>query len=225
MRNHDGFTLIELLVVIAIIGILSGIILSSLNLARTKGNISGATQQEHQIHTAINELYLDTGKGPNGCTTLGPVSGAGNEIKVSNPASGIIISPTINVRFSGGDDPNTGNYINCNWDPTPANWDGPYISSIPRDPWGKSYWFDSDYYPYRDATIDGCTVPPKNKTVACTHSAIRHSNTVWLTQSGQQCVLNVVVSGGSNKSNGANDGNYDCDDIFTNLYTGVTYAP
>ncbi len=53
-----GFTLIELLVVIAIIGILSSIVLASLNSARQKGRDARRVADIKQIQLAL-ELYYD----------------------------------------------------------------------------------------------------------------------------------------------------------------------
>ncbi len=54
-----GFTLIELLVVIAIIGLLSSIVLASLNTARTKGNDSARVSNVKSLKTSL-ELYYNT---------------------------------------------------------------------------------------------------------------------------------------------------------------------
>ncbi|HVB19998.1 MAG TPA: type II secretion system protein [Candidatus Paceibacterota bacterium] len=51
-----GFTLIELLVVIAIIGVLSSVVLASLNTARGKANDAKRLSDMHQVQTAL-ELY------------------------------------------------------------------------------------------------------------------------------------------------------------------------
>ena len=58
LNKKDGFTLIELLVVIAIIGILSSVVLVSLNQTRAKGKDSSAKVSMTNILTAA-ELYYD----------------------------------------------------------------------------------------------------------------------------------------------------------------------
>lgn len=56
--DRRGFTLIELLVVIAIIGILSSVVLASLNSARKKGRDAARVAAIKQLQLAL-ELYYD----------------------------------------------------------------------------------------------------------------------------------------------------------------------
>ena len=60
-----GFTLIELLVVIAIIGLLSSVVLASLNNARKKGRDAARIATMRSIQTALELYYSSNGSYPN----------------------------------------------------------------------------------------------------------------------------------------------------------------
>lgn len=75
-KNSKGFTLIELLVVIAIIGILSSVVLASLNSARKKSRDARRVADIKQVQLAL-ELYYDANTTTGYPTTLAPLATAG----------------------------------------------------------------------------------------------------------------------------------------------------
>ncbi|CAN5151712.1 hypothetical protein BH11PAT3_BH11PAT3_0630 [soil metagenome] len=58
MKNDTGFTLIELLLVVAIIGILTSIVLNSLNTARGKSKIAAVKSEMNSMRNTA-ALYFD----------------------------------------------------------------------------------------------------------------------------------------------------------------------
>jgi prepilin-type N-terminal cleavage/methylation domain-containing protein len=82
MRNK-GFTLIELLVVIAIIGILSSVVLASLNSARSKSRDAKRMSDVKQIQLALELYYDQNGSYPTspGCSGSSPNSSWCNSVE------------------------------------------------------------------------------------------------------------------------------------------------
>jgi len=72
INRSRGFTLIELLVVIAIIGILSSVVLASLNSARQKSRDARRIGDIKQLQLAL-EMYYDSNNGyPTSTAALAP---------------------------------------------------------------------------------------------------------------------------------------------------------
>ena len=95
MKQQKGFTLIELLVVIAIIGILSSVVLASLNSARLKGRDAIRVSDMGQVKLAL-ELYFDSNRTypVEAAGTLASTSVAGAALVTSGFMQAIPIDPT-----------------------------------------------------------------------------------------------------------------------------------
>jgi general secretion pathway protein G len=79
-KTQGGFTLIEIMVVILILGLLATIVVQSLRGATDKAKRVKAQADLHELQTALDRYYLDSGFYPTGDQGL--------EALVSRPGSG-----------------------------------------------------------------------------------------------------------------------------------------
>ncbi len=101
MKKYRGFTLIELLVVIAIIGILSAVVLASLNTARTKGNDVAVKANLGTVSTQA-ALYLADNNNTYGTFAVAACPAAGGATLFGNTTVASAISAALTNAGEGG---------------------------------------------------------------------------------------------------------------------------
>lgn len=87
INKQKGFTLIELLVVIAIIGILSSVVLASLNTARQKSRDAKRIADVKQLQLAL-EFYFDGNRSYPGAITVAALVDTGYIATIPKPPPG-----------------------------------------------------------------------------------------------------------------------------------------
>jgi len=119
-KPSRGYTLLELLVAIAVIGILVATAIPLYGRYREKARSVLAYRDLKEIQLGIELLATDTEQWP------GP-----NDVgKIANQEVWDLNAGTAGLVATNGGFP---------------NWDGPYMQSVPKDPWGSDYFFDPDY--------------------------------------------------------------------------------
>lgn len=120
LNLNGGFTLLELIVNLAVIGILIAVAVPAYIAFRDKARTAQAKSELYRIRVAIEQLAIDTNKWP----------GSSDVDETSNKEVWDLNSDDAGLVAAGKKF---------------ANWKGPYLTSISKDPWGSDYFFDGDY--------------------------------------------------------------------------------
>ena len=160
-RTTAGFTLVEILVAVAILAILSATLSPLVIKYINDGRRSRALADSQTLGQAILAFQVDTGLWP--VSDDGTVTDAGElsrlvgltQANISNANIPAGSGGTTNAWQAGGAGGTAGSlqdhlifnqdndtatlYPTSTSPPDPPGWNGPYLKSVPEDPWGNPY--------------------------------------------------------------------------------------
>jgi general secretion pathway protein G len=116
-----GYTVLEIMITVLIIGVIGAIAWPNIGKARNKARTEQAKADLEMLSSAILQLAWDTGNWPGGLDRSVVNDAETWNLATSN--AGILTASA--TLFPG--------------------WRGPYMRSVPLDPWGSPYFFDPDY--------------------------------------------------------------------------------
>lgn len=177
-RREAGFTLIEILVGVAILAILSAALTPLVVKYLNDGRRARALSDAQTIAQAIQAFQLDTGMWPvssdgktNDAGELSRLVGLPDGFKAADIPNGAGVGKgdkNWNGGGSGGragaiedhlifnkSDKTAELYPVSATPPSPPGWNGPYLDSVPVDPWGHPYVCNVRYL--QDARVQGTT--------------------------------------------------------------------
>ncbi|MBI5116795.1 prepilin-type N-terminal cleavage/methylation domain-containing protein [Candidatus Poribacteria bacterium] len=180
MKRSAGFTLIEVIVAVGIVAILSAAVAVSVVKYINDGRIARSASDAQTIGTAVVTFLKDTGKWP--VSDDGVLNDAGELSRLvgldrADVANAAMIpdgagTATGDGNWDGGGDGGTAGamedllILNADANTTPLytvsksapvvqGWNGPYIDTIPLDPWGNPFVCNIRYA--RGASVTGVT--------------------------------------------------------------------
>jgi prepilin-type N-terminal cleavage/methylation domain-containing protein len=176
---RDGFTLVEILVAVAILAILSATLSPLVLKYINDGRRARALSDSQTLGQGILQFQVDAGMWP--VSNDGNVNDAGELSRLVGLPSGDISAA--NIPGGAGTAPGDGNWdgggnggragaiedhliYNADDDtdplypvsaspPEPPGWNGPYLKSVPQDPWGNPYVCNVRYL--QNANVGGVT--------------------------------------------------------------------
>jgi prepilin-type N-terminal cleavage/methylation domain-containing protein len=175
-RSRAGFTLIEILVAVAILAILSAALTPMVIKYVNDGRRARALSDSEAIAQAITAFNLDTGAWPvnnddtvNNAGELSRLVGLPHGFADGDIPDGAGVADGDDSWNGGGDGGEAGAmedhlifnqtgavdplYPASTTPPQPPGWNGPYLDSIPVDPWNRPYVCNVRYL--QDANVAG----------------------------------------------------------------------